>query len=176
MNGSYVFFALLSSIISFTFAQVLPELTNVKIALFKNSKWAVNVNYLDANSADFWRTYVIQTKCETLLQFQEVYCLGKSVNVTITDLDDPENIKKLIIKSQEPISCSLNLQDPDEAALNPRYSKGEIVLQKGNYSISMKLDKFTDVKGYRGYAVKASVPINRLIVASKCRARHNPNM
>lgn len=166
-------------IVSFLFAfakfAAAQNLTNVQAALFHDNVWAMNVNFLNANSSDFWHKYVLKTDCDALVQFQEVYCLGKSVNVTITNLFDSANVYNLTIKSNQTFSCSSNIQDPSEAILDPRYSKGEIKLPSGVWSIAMKLDNFTQVLGYRGYAVKATVPIDRMIVASKCRSRINPN-
>lgn len=151
------------------------SLTNVKAALFRNNDWVINVNYLSANSTDFWRNYILKAECETVVKFQEVFCLGKSVNVTISDMFNTTNVIKLTIKSNQNFTCSSNVQNPDEAILDPRYSKAEIILPRGTWSISMKLDKFDQVLGYRGYAVKAFVPLERLLIANTCRSRHNPN-
>lgn len=172
------------SIVLFSFVSVLfclllngiqGQLTNVKVALFRDNNWLINVNYLSANSSSFWREYILKADCETVLKFQEVYCLGKSINITIKDLFDSQKIYLLDIKSQVGYNCSSNVQDPDVAALDPLYSKGEIVLPKGVYSINMRLDDYENVLGFRGYAVKASVTLDRLILSRKCRSRHNPN-
>ena len=160
------------TILTFSRAQ---SLINVKSALFRDAAWNLNVNYLSANSSDFWHTYILKADCDTVVKFQEVYCMGKSVNVSISDMFNSTNVRKLVIQSTEPFNCSSNIQEPDVAALNPRYSKGQVRLPKGVYEISMKLDDYENVLGYRGYAVKASLPIDRLVVASKCRDRHNPN-
>lgn len=152
------------------------NLTNVPSALFRNAIWNLNVNYLSANSPDFWRTYLLKADCDTLVQFQELYCMGKSINVTIADVFNSSSIRNLSIVSTEPFNCSSNAQEPDVAALDSRYAQGQVRLPQGVYAISMKLDNYTNVLGYRGYAVKASVPLDRLVVASKCRVRHNPNM
>lgn len=172
----------MSSAVSFLFALLAifklsasQSLVNVKTALFRNNDWVINVNYLNANSSDFWREYILKAECETVIKFQEVFCFGKSVNVTVTDLFDSTKVYKLEIKSNQNFSCSKNVQNPNEAVLDPRYSKGEMVLPTGTYSIKMKLDKFDQVLGYRGYAVKASVPLERMIINNKCRDPHNPN-
>lgn len=159
------------------FSLILAQghLTNVKVALFPNNNWALNVNYLSANSSSFWREYILKADCSTVVKFQEVFCLGKSVNVTAVDLFDPSNIYQLNIKSNQTFNCSSNIQDPDVAAMDPLYSSGQLTLPKGVYSIKMKLDDYENVLGYRGYAVKASVSLDRLLLARKCRARHNPN-
>lgn len=167
----------LLSLVVVLFAVVRAQnLTNVKSALFRDGNWNLNVNYLSANSSDFWHTYVLKADCDTEVQFQELYCLGKSVNVSISDMFNTSNVFNLTIQSTQPFNCSSNVQDPDVAAMDPRYSHGQVRLPQGVYAISMKLDNYTNVLGYRGYAVKASVPIDRLVVASKCRERHNPNM
>lgn len=168
-----VFVVGLCSLLSVVLGQ---NMTNVKFALFRDNNWLINSNFIAANSSDFWRTYVLKAECETIVNFQEVFCLGKSVNVTITNLMDVEQITKLSIKSHENASCTENVGNPDVAALNPKYAKGSVILPTGLYSIKMTLLDYENVLGYRGYAVKASVPLNRLLVASKCRARHNPNM
>jgi hypothetical protein len=150
-------------------------LTNVKSALFRDNKWVINVNYLSSNSSDFWSEYILKADCETVVKFQEVFCLGKSVNVTITDIFDSTKVRKLFIKSNQTFSCSSNVENPNETILNSRYSRAEIVLPTGTYSIKMKLDKYKLVLGYRGYAVKASIPLERTIINSKCRDPRNPN-
>ena len=168
---SYILFALFV-IIKLASTQ---NMTNVKAALFRNNDWVINVNYLSANSSDFWHKYILKAECETVVKFQEVFCLGKSINVTATDLFDSAKVYKLAIKSNENVNCSSNVQDPNEAVLDSRYSKGEMVLPAGTYSISMKLDNFDQVLGYRGYAVKASIPMERMIINSKCIDPRNPN-
>lgn len=151
------------------------NLTNVDTALFSANEWTLNLNYLSANSSDFWRTFILKTECDTVVKFQEVFCMGKSVNVTATNLFNSTDVRHLVIQSNQTFSCSSNLQDPNVAALDNRYSKGQLVLPGGTFSIAMKLDNFTQVLGYRGYALKAQLPLDRLVVASKCRERHNPN-
>ena len=175
MNSLLVSF-LVALAAAFCHAQTSQNLTNVKSALFRNGDWNLNVNYLSANSSDFWHTFVLKAECETIVQFQEIYCLGKSIYVSIKDKFDSTNMRNLSIISNEAFNCSSNVQNPDVAALDPQYAKGQARLPKGVYEISMKLYNYTNVLGYRGYAVKASVPIDRLVVASKCRERHNPNM
>lgn len=151
------------------------SLTNVKTALFRTNEWTTNVNYLSANSSDFAHTYIIKSECETVVKFQEVFCMGKSVNVTVTNVFDDLDVRNLSIKSNESFDCSSNIQNANVAALNSRYSKGEIRLPSGTYSIAMKLENQDQVLGFRGYAVKAQLPLDRLIVASQCRSRFNPN-
>ena len=152
------------------------NMTNVKMALFRDNNWSINSNFIAANSSDFWRTYVLKAECETLVNFQEVFCLGKSVNITITDLGTEIVVSQLSIESDQNYSCATsNVENPDIAALDPKYAKGQVVLPTGLYSIKMDLLDQENVLGYRGYAVKASAPLNRLIVSSKCRSRHNPN-
>lgn len=168
-------FSILLSLLAIFELIASQGLTNVKEALFRNNDWLINVNYIIANSSDFGRNYILKAECETVVKFQEVFCLGKSVNVTVTDLFDPVKVYNLYIESNQDFSCSSNIQDPNEAILDSHYSKGEIVLPIGTYSISMKLDKFDQVLGYRGFAVKASVPLERMIIANKCRDERNPN-
>ena len=168
---SFLLFAFLA-ILKFAASQ---ELTNVKTALFLTNDWVTNINYLEANSSDFGLTFIMKSECETVVKFQEVYCLGKSINVIITDLLKPGKVYNLLIESKQNFSCSSNVQSPDEAALNPLYSKGEITLPVGVYSIAMKLDQYEQVLGFRGYAVKAFAPLSRLLIANTCRDRHNPN-
>lgn len=171
-----MFAALLSLLLAIVSAVSAQNLTNVKSALFRNGNWNLNVNYLAADSPDFWRTYLLKADCDTLLQFQELYCMGKSINVSISDVVNSSVVRTLAIQSTEPFNCSSNIQEPDVAALDSRYAQGQVRLPQGLYAISMQLDNYTNVLGYRGYAVKASVPIDRLVAASKCRAHHNPNM
>lgn len=152
------------------------NLTNVKSALFRDGVWNLNVNYLSANSPDFWHKYVLKLECESVVKFQEAYCLGKSIHVLISDMKDSSKSYNLTVNSKETFDCSSNIQDPNVAALNSRYAKGQILLPKGIYSVAMKLDNYTNVLGFRGYYVKASVPIDRIILTNKCRSRRNPNM
>ena len=168
-------FSILFSLLAIFNLAASQNLTNVKTALFRNNDWHTNVNYIYSNSSDFGHSYILKTECESVVKFQEVFCLGKSINVIVTDLYDPTKVYYLFIESNQSFSCSSNVQDPNEAILDSRYSKGEIVLPTGTYSISMKLDKFEQVLGYRGYAVKASVPLERMIIANKCRDNRNPN-
>lgn len=168
---------LFCAVFCFAFVVVYGQnLTDVKTALFRNNEWTMNINYLSANSSAFWRTYLLNAECDTLVKFQEVFCTGKSVNVTVSNLFNGTDVRDLVIRSDQAFNCSSNVQDPNVAALDARYSKGEMLLPAGTWSISMALDNFTNVLGYRGYAVKAQLPIDRLVVASKCRDRHNPNV
>lgn len=176
-----IFAALVGFEIEFVSAQgASPQqaLTNVKTALFVNNNWELNVNYLDANSPDFWHLYLLNAPCDTLIKFQEVYCLGKSINVTITNLQDTTKMYNLSVISNQPFNCSSNIQTANEAALDPRYAKGQITLPTGIYSIAMKLLDEQNVLGFRGYDVKASVSLDRLLLAGQCRKRqnHNPNL
>ncbi len=150
-------------------------LINVKTALFRDNEWTLNVNNLAANSSSFWREYILKAECDTIVKFQEVFCLGKSINVTIKDLYDSDKIYLLDIASKVNHTCSINVQYADVAEMNTLYSSGQIVLPKGVYSINMRLDDYQNVKGYRGYAVKASVTLDRFLLSRKCLARHNPN-
>lgn len=151
------------------------QLTNVKTALFRDNNWVINVNYLSANSSLFGREYILKAECETDVQFQEVFCLGKSISVTITNMFDSQKVYNLFIESNQNYNCSINVQNPNEAAMIPLYSNGQITLPKGVYSIVMNLDDYEDVLGFRGYAVKASVSLDRLLISRKCRPRHTPN-
>lgn len=152
------------------------ELTNVKTALFPTNVWDINVNYLSADSPDFWRDYVLKVECESVIKFQEMYCLGKSIHVTVTNLDNPSIIYNLDVQSNQPFDCSSNVQRPDEAQMDPRYSHGELTVPTGVYLIKMKLEDYQNVLGFRGFAIKADVSLKRLIAASKCRPRYNANM
>ena len=74
------------------------QMTDVKVALFRNNNWVLNVNYLQANSSSFWREYILNTECETVVKFQEVFCVGKSVDVTAVDVFDNTKVYHLNIK------------------------------------------------------------------------------
>lgn len=173
-----IFLAICAFIVNFYIVKAQEtSLTNVPTALFVDNNWELNVNFIDANSSDFWHLYLLKAECDTLLQFQEVYCLGKSINVTIVDLQNDLNVYKLSVVSDQAFNCSSNIQTANEAALDPRYAKGQILLPTGSYSVKMKLLDEQNVLGFRGYDVKASVSIDRLRLAGQCRKRenHNPN-
>lgn len=168
---------------SFTFAQQQQQkqqklqqgqqqsLVDVPAALFEDGLWRVNVNYVSADSVKMYNEYKLAAACTTHLEFQEIYCLGKSIEVIITDDNDPSSVKTLAVNSTVPYNCTLNVQDPDQAALMPQYAHGHVFVPAGNYSIKMRMQEgnTTDILGYRGFAVRASVPVETLALASKCR-------
>lgn len=152
-------------------------LTDVPAALFVDNNWIVNVNYIDANSTAFYNQYELRAMCRTLLQFQEVFCLGKSVNVTIVKHGTPDVTTHLSVLSTQSYSCSSNVQDPNAAARINTYAQGEVLLSAGNYTISMDLldGDTTDILGFRGYGVRAAIPLPTLVLASTCRSRRDSN-
>ena len=176
MGGNLKMLALLSLVVVLLLLSALKtwQMSRAPCSVMATGTWTSIT--CSANSSDFWRTYVLKADCDTEIQFQELYWFGKSVNVSISDMFNTSNVFNLTIQSTQPFNCSSNVQDPDVAAMDPRYHTVKFVCPQGVYAISMKLDNYTNVLGYRGYAVKASVPIDRLVVASKCRERHNPNM
>jgi hypothetical protein len=152
-------------------------LFDVPSALFGDGLWRVNVNFLSANSTKMYNEYKLIAPCITRLQFQELYCLGKSMQVIIYDDSDPVNMKLLSLNSTVPYNCSMNVQDPAQAALMPDYTRGEVTLPAGNFSIKMNLldGNTTDILGFRGFAVRASIPVETVVLASKCRSGLRPN-
>lgn len=168
---AFCFFSLIFS----TLAQ--QPLFDVPSALFDDGLWRVNVNYLSANSTKMYNEYKLVAPCTTRLQFQEVFCLGKSVQIMITDDNNPASLQTFTMNSTAPYNCSMNVQDPAQAALISNYTRGEIVLPAGNFSIKMNLldGNTTNILGYRGFAVRASIPVETIALASKCRSNLRPN-
>ena len=175
MVRSLLISLLLALLLKISFCSGQSNLTNVQTALFRNNIWDLNVNYISANSSSFWREYILKADCETVVKFQEVFCIGKSINVIISNLLDSKKVYNLKIDSKLPYNCTLNIQNANEAALNPLYSKGQVTLPTGLYSIKMKLDDYQNVLGFRGFALKASVSLDRLLLARKCRVIRNQN-
>lgn len=71
----------------------------------------------------------------------------------------------------------MNVQDPNQAILIANYTKGNVTVPAGNYTISMNLVNATssEILGFRGFAIRASTPIERLVLASKCRTNLHQN-
>lgn len=152
-------------------------LFDVPSALFVDGLWKVNVNYLDANSTKMYNQYKMEAVCDTLVQFQEIFCLGKSLSVSIQDDDDPSALQTLMLNSTSPYNCSMNVQDPNQAILIANYTQGNVTLPAGNYTISMNLvnGNTSEILGFRGFAIRASTPVERIILASKCRTNFHQN-
>ncbi len=170
--------ALIFSCFTFVFSVLAQQqLVDVPSVMFDAGLWRVNVNYLEANSTKMYNLYKLTSSCTTRLQFQEIFCLGKSIEVSVTDDNDPTSIQLLTIESTVPYNCSVNVQNPDQTALIPAYSRGELSLPGGNYTIrmNMKDGNTTDILGYRGYAIRASIPVENIVLASKCQSDLHQN-